>query len=67
MSWGLPQDQSMSMLQLGLGGVEMHIYQLSECLIQRGHKALFDIAMAALPEDVVRMGCLSSWSGTHDY
>ncbi|CAJ1356278.1 unnamed protein product, partial [Effrenium voratum] len=24
----------------GLGGVEMHIYQLSECLIQRGHKVV---------------------------
>ena len=24
----------------GLGGVEMHIYQLSECLLQRGHKEL---------------------------
>ncbi|CAL1137393.1 unnamed protein product, partial [Cladocopium goreaui] len=24
----------------GLGGVEMHIYQLSECLIQRGHKVI---------------------------
>jgi hypothetical protein len=25
-----------------MGGVESHIYQVSQCLINRGHKVIFD-------------------------
>eukprot|EP00434_Breviolum_minutum_P016559 symbB.v1.2.014599.t1/scaffold1071.1/size202461/12 len=48
-NWSVGSMEAMEALKIcmvsdffhpGLGGVEMHIYQLSECLIQRGHKVI---------------------------